>query len=147
MMNLKLRTLIIIGVIFGAIFSTSTLAVFAELALPGGYVRYVALALFAAAAVIGGGGLMWFLRTALIEWERHDEQTRDIILTDRQELMYVRSKDKIRPFKELGEHQMRLVVVPALRRNAIPLEDAQLDAALYHRLSHGGGSNEHVHQN
>lgn len=144
MMNLKLRTVMIIAVIFGAISSTFTLAVFAELVLPDGYVRYVALGLFGGAAVIAAGGLVWFLRTALIEWERHDEQTRDMVSADKHELIFVRSEDSVRPCKKLGESHIRLTVVPAHRRRALPLEHAQLDPVLYQSLSNGGNSNEHI---
>jgi hypothetical protein len=145
MMNLKFRTTMIIRVIFGAVASTFTLAVFSELVLPAGYVHYVALGLFAGATIIGAGGLVWFLKIALVEWECHDEQTKDIFAVDRHELMFVRSEAKVRPLRELDEYQMKVVVIPAHRKRAMPLEDAQLDAALYHRLTNGGKSNAHEH--
>jgi hypothetical protein len=145
MMNLKFRPLMIIAVIFGAISSTFTMSGLAELALPDGYVRYVALGLFAGAALISAGGLIWFLRTALIEWEHHDEQTRDIVSVDSRERLFVRFDEKGSQFRELGEHRVKPVLVPAPRKRAVPLKEAQLDGVLYRRLLNGGNSHEYEH--
>jgi hypothetical protein len=145
MMNLKFRPLMIIGVIFGAISSTFTISGLAELALPNGYVRYVALGLFAGAALISAGGLIWFLRIALIEWGHHDEQTRDIVSVETHQRLFVRSDGKGSQFRALGEYHTRPVLVPARRKPAVPLEEAQLNRTLYRRLVNGGNSHEHEH--
>lgn len=145
MIELRFRPLMIIGVIFVTIFSSFTIAGLSELVLPDGNVRHVALALFAGATMISSGGLIWFLRTALLEWERHDEQTRDIVLVDSCERVLVRSDGKVGELRASGEDHTTPIWIPAYRKRPVPLEEAQLDAALYHLLKDGGNTYEHEH--
>ncbi len=137
-MNFESRPLMIIYVIFIAIGASFALAAFTEAVLPDGYVRYVALLSFIGAAAVGGGGLVWFLKNALSDWERH----RDIIPLDEHAHILVRSDDKQVQVRELGEHQLKSVVVKAPRKRAVLLEDAELEAPLYQLLSNGGNSHD-----
>ena len=137
-MNFESRPLMIIRVIFVAIVASFALAALAEVALPDGYVRYVALLSLIGTVVIGGGGLAWFLKNALSDMGRH----RDIIPLDEHEHILIRSDDKQVQLRELGEHQLKSVVVKAPRKRAVLLEDAELDAPLYQLLSDGGNSHD-----
>ena len=143
-MNFESRPLMVVRVIFIAIGASFALAALAEVALPDGYVRYVALLSFIGAAAIGGIGLAWFLKNALSDWERH----RDIVPVGEHEHILVRSDDKQVQLRELGEPQLKSVVVKAPRKRAVLLEDAELDAPLYQLLSNGSnGGNSHDCQN
>ncbi len=138
-MNFESRPSMIIRVIFIAIGASFGLAAFTEAALPDGYVRYVALLSFVGAAAVGGGGLVWFLKNALSEWERH----RDVIPLDEHAHILIRSDDgQTQQVRELGEQQLRSVVVKAPRKRAVLLEEAELEAPLYQLLSNGGNSHD-----
>ena len=130
--------LMIVGIIFGAICITFVMAVLAEVALPGGYVRYAALALFVGATAICAHRLYLFLKTALYEWGTY----RDIVPIDKDEHIFLRWDDNAgHRFEELGEQTRKSVLVRARPIEAEPLANAAIDPAFLSRLLNGGNSN------
>jgi hypothetical protein len=136
----KFRVLLIVAVLYGAITSAWCIASLTEWLLHDGYVRYVALVLFASITVIVSGGLSWFLVTALVEWRRQSEHDQDLVRMSRQDRVFVRPNGGSGEFRELGAPPMMHVVIPARRKRPVLLEDAGLDDELYDRLSKGGSN-------
>jgi hypothetical protein len=135
-MKLEPVALMIVAVIFGAIVATFLMAVLAEVALPDGYVRYVALALFVGAGLICARELSSFLNKALYEWG----SSRDLVSINKQERILIRSDNRASLFKELDGRYLESVWVPSRPVDAQPLDDAVLEQAFYNRLSNGGNS-------
>lgn len=143
-MGVKIKTAILISVIFVAVGYAGTLAALTEVGLPNGLVRYVALVLFAGWTAIAVGGLGWFLGAYLTEWSRYHELNKDLVTYDDPDRTFVRSSEKSGNFSRIDQHSVTdIAVVPARRVHPGPLEDAGLDENLYRRLLEGGNSDEH----
>lgn len=132
----KFKDWMTVNVIGCAVGATWIIAALTEWRLSEGYVRYIALMLFAGTVVICGVGLAWFLANALIESRQFAEHNRDLVTTGEHDHVYVRSDGKTE-FNKLGDLTVKSIVIPAPRKRAMSLDSVGLNSELYELLRGG----------